>query len=280
MANIKINGTTYEDVPSIEVPNESGEMVEYKERMTPYEACIADFKARGWTEYTPSEGETVNYTFMRKLFFEKKFVSQLKGTPNLLEQSQNLIIDELDDDVTYISDYAFMRNRNTFLSILPTSLKSIGSYAFNINSGVSIEYFPTSLKSIGSYAFNEAFFMNTKRIPSGVTSLKGHTFYGCTMIGIIYLEAIATINSYDFGSCINLRGLVLMTTEGVCQLVNSNGIQGTPIASGTGYIYVPSALVDSYKTATNWSVYASQFRALEDYTVDGTITGELDESKI
>lgn len=50
--------------------------------------------------------------------------------------------------------------------------------------------------------------------------------------------------------------------------------------SGTGYIYVPRALVDTYKAATNWSTIADQFRALEDYTVDGTITGELDESKI
>jgi hypothetical protein len=39
-------------------------------------------------------------------------------------------------------------------------------------------------------------------------------------------------------------------------------------------------LVDEYKAATNWSTYAGRIRALEDYTVDGTITGELDESKI
>lgn len=54
----------------------------------------------------------------------------------------------------------------------------------------------------------------------------------------------------------------------------------TNIANGTGYIYVPRALIEDYKVATNWATYASQFRALEDYTVDGTITGELDESKI
>ena len=53
-----------------------------------------------------------------------------------------------------------------------------------------------------------------------------------------------------------------------------------PIASGAGYIYVPAALVDSYKVATNWSTYAAQFRALEDYTVDGTTMGELDPNKI
>ena len=39
----------------------------------------------------------------------------------------------------------------------------------------------------------------------------------------------------------------------------------TVIASGTGYVYVPSALVNSYKSATNWSTYADQIRAIEDY---------------
>jgi len=52
------------------------------------------------------------------------------------------------------------------------------------------------------------------------------------------------------------------------------------IGAGIGYIYVPAALIEEYKSATNWSTYATQFRALEDYTVDGTITGELDETKI
>ena len=39
----------------------------------------------------------------------------------------------------------------------------------------------------------------------------------------------------------------------------------TLIASGTGYIYVPAEYIEEYKTATNWSVYASRFRAIEDY---------------
>jgi hypothetical protein len=54
----------------------------------------------------------------------------------------------------------------------------------------------------------------------------------------------------------------------------------TKIASGTGYIYVPAARVNNYKSATYWKDYAAQIRALEDYTVDGTITGALDPNKI
>lgn len=51
----------------------------------------------------------------------------------------------------------------------------------------------------------------------------------------------------------------------------------TPIAKGEGYIYVPKALIEDYKASALWSRYAAQFRALEDYTVDGTTTGALNE---
>jgi hypothetical protein len=71
-----------------------------------------------------------------------------------------------------------------------------------------------------------------------------------------------------------------MRRTSVPSLSSTNAFAGTPIESGTGYIYVPAALIDSYKTETNWSAFAAQYRALEDYTVDGTVTGEMDESKI
>ena len=51
----------------------------------------------------------------------------------------------------------------------------------------------------------------------------------------------------------------------MAKLDNTNTFNSTPIASGTGYIYVPAALVDNYKAATNWSTYANQIRAIEDY---------------
>ncbi len=84
-----------------------------------------------------------------------------------------------------------------------------------------------------------------------------------------------------FNGCSNLVSLIIgRETTSVASLSSTSSFNGTPIASGAGYIYVPSALIDSYKTAANWSTFANQFRALENYTVDGTITGALDESKI
>ena len=81
-----------------------------------------------------------------------------------------------------------------------------------------------------------------------------------------------------FLNCPSLTALVIRATK-LITLENVNAFEGTPIASGTGYIYIPSALIPNFQTATNWSTFANQFRALEDYTVDGTVTGEFDRSK-
>lgn len=104
-------------------------------------------------------------------------------------------------------------------------------------------------------------------------------FSNCTALVVADLGAIQSMVAPCFVNCVNLKAVILRRGD-VCLLKGSNAFQNSSIVSGIGYIYVPRALVEDYKVATNWSVYADQFRALEDYTVDGTITGELDETKI
>ena len=104
-------------------------------------------------------------------------------------------------------------------------------------------------------------------------------FMNCLLLETADFPSATKINAYGFYSAKKMS-VCILRSETMATLANVNAFTSTPVASGTGYIYVPRALVDTYKAATNWSTYADQFRALEDYTVDGTITGELDESKI
>ena len=104
-------------------------------------------------------------------------------------------------------------------------------------------------------------------------------FQECGSLRILDLPKVAEINANAFSKTWSLVALILRNNA-VCTMKESAFDSTSAIGNGTGYIYVPRALLDSYKAATNWSTYATQFRALEDYTVDGTITGELDETKI
>lgn len=112
-----------------------------------------------------------------------------------------------------------------------------------------------------------------------ITVVYSNTLYNCEALATVDFSNVTNIYG-DFSGCNALTTLILRG-ERVVSLSKSAAFSSTPIASGTGYIYVPRALIeDGYKTATNWTRYQNQYRALEDFTVDGTITGALDTTKI
>jgi surface protein len=101
------------------------------------------------------------------------------------------------------------------------------------------------------------------------TSNSTSMFYNCNSLKAVIIRSFGTnyaLNSNAFNNCYHILGTVNAT-------YNPNGDKD-------GYIYVPKNMIETLSSATNWSAYADQIRALEDYTVDGTTTGELDESKI
>ena len=167
-----------------------------------------------------------------------------------------------------------------FCDVLTTvdfpAVTSIGDHAFNYCSALTTVDFPAAT-SIESSAFQFCSALTTVDFPAA-TSIGNSAFNYCSKLTTANFPAATSIESSALRSCDVLKALLLRGNN-VCALSNTNAFNSTPIRSGTGYIYVPSALIEQYKAATNWSTYAAQFRALEDYTVDGTITGELDPAK-
>lgn len=105
----------------------------------------------------------------------------------------------------------------------------------------------------------------TNVIFPNVSSVGIGAFWQCTALKQADFSACVSFAQDAFYGCSALDALILRCTDAVCILTGN--LSGTKIASGTGYIYVPSALADSYKAASGsgWSTYASQIRAIEDY---------------
>lgn len=209
-------------------------------------------------------------------------------------------ITEVTSNATKVKDYAFY-----FCSQLTTAdfplATSVGANTFHSCTSLHTANIPL-LTNIGLGAFNscaitEANFPLVNNLGGrcfydckGLTAvnfqflsiIESSTFEGCTKLATADFGSVTSIGSYAFRTCSALTKLILRNESQVCALDNKNALTGTQIRAGTdsGYIYVPAALIEEYKAATNWSNFATQFRALEDYTVDGTTTGELDASKI
>ena len=112
-------------------------------------------------------------------------------------------------------------------------------------------------------------------------------FINCKELEIADIGQITSMKKYQtFYGCNKLKTLILRNNAQVLSLSHGNVFDGSSLdTDGTGgTVYVPRALIESYQTATNWStLYAAgtcTFLPLEDYTVDGTTTGELDWDKI
>lgn len=159
-------------------------------------------------------------------------------------------------------------------------------YAFYENKGVTKIELP-NITRLKERSFFNCSNLATLKLPS----LDGYTYQymasGCTNLVDVDIHKSSHISSYTFQNCKNLEKLdlhkvdtintnafsgaskfetLILRTESVPTLSGTNAFSGTKIKeNGTGYIYVPSALIGEYRTATNWSSFASQFRAIEDY---------------
>ena len=132
-----------------------------------------------------------------------------------------------------------------------------------IDRTISGTYVNNTVTIIGRYGLAGCMKLTSVVLPA-VHTTDGNSINGCSNLIKADFSNLQNIRYSTFYSNKKLVTLIIRT-QVVAKLENTSAFKDTPIASGTGYVYVPSALVNSYKSATNWSTYADQIRAIEDY---------------
>ena len=117
------------------------------------------------------------------------------------------------------------------------NITSIGNYVFYGCYSIENSVMPSNVRSIGDSAFRNCFGLTNVTIPDSVTSIGNNAFTGCYGISEYHLRPVnpPTIGANTFSS------------------ISSDCI-----------IYVPysedHSVLEAYKTATNWSTYASKMQ--------------------
>lgn len=89
-----------------------------------------------------------------------------------------------------------------------------------------------------------------------VVRLSSYCLGYCSALETISLPKCSYVSHRAFYSCTNLQTIYIGTAlSTVATMTHSNALSG---CSALQSIYVPVSLVDSYKTATNWSYYSSK----------------------
>lgn len=186
--------------------------------------------------------------------------------------------------------FAYIQQTNPITIYLPL-LRMVGQYAFSNSNGIQSISLPAvtdwgesdglynpaergfyscpSLQSVDlpnatvipSYMFNSCSHLTSVNIPK-VTTIKSTAFQFCSALQSINLPECTVIESSAFRNCSQLVSLTLGANT-VCVLRSSNVFTSSGIANNSNArIYVPSDLVETYKSAQNWSTLSSKIEAI------------------
>lgn len=170
-----------------------------------------------------------------------------------------------DDTLTTLKAYVFYGStqlqtlRMSALTAVPVGLCQGAS-------GLTTVDLPEAAGRMGNNGFQNCSSLVNVNIPK-ITNFVNYAFSGCTSLAKLDLsnKFAGFSGGASLNGCSSLTTLILRKSDKIVTLGNANNLTNSAIASGTGYIYVPSALIETYKTATNWVNHAAQFRAIEDY---------------
>jgi hypothetical protein len=182
------------------------------------------------------------------------------------QNCSSLALTSLPNGITVIQSYVFEGCHALALTALPDSVWQIGSNAFRYCNGITSLSGNCRITSFGASAFNgsSVYPMQLAHVSfpnMAVASLS--TVFGttaaanaCQLLEDADIGNTSDIAANAFANCNKLQTLILRKTGSICTLSNVSAFLNTPMRGYNGLsgtIYVPSALISTYQTATNWS---------------------------
>lgn len=156
------------------------------------------------------------------------------------------------DRITTIGTHAFISNSTIEKVSFPNVTTFMGSNQFNGCTALKEIYFPKLENANGGNAFSRCTSLIEAVFPAYSPSVGAPSFIGCT--SLIKLDYGSLYSFGGVSGATSLKTIILRRSDRVATLNRVTEFDNTPFASGGtgGTVYVPAALIDSYKTATNW----------------------------
>lgn len=218
------------------------------------------------------------------------------GTDTLIDYIMGKPTKIESDEITSLKSYELQRGNLIELN-LPNLTSLNGDYCIR-NTGIKTLDLP-KLVEMQSNSISSNSFLESVNLPSLICGQEYQKGFGLPYHGALKKINIPKVKYFDkygicsarqltrldlpsvieignssyqhpFDACVSLTALILRVNQVVKLTTGDDLFSYCPINNGgynglQGYIYVPKALLEDYKVATNWSVYADRFRAIEDY---------------
>lgn len=165
---------------------------------------------------------------------------------------------------TTIKQYTFFNCEDLTSITIPNTVRVIEAYAFmNCYKLASISI-PSTVEVIPQSCFENCQFLTSFSFSNNITAIRSRAFFGAGLLSANIPSSVTTIYGQAFTACRSLNYVVVnATTPPTLYIGAFENTNNCPI-------YVPAESVDAYKSASNWSNYASRIYPIQQVaTVDG-----------
>ena len=152
------------------------------------------------------------------------------------------------NSVTKIENEAFSGCKNLESITIPNNVTKIGDGTFSECKSLKNINIPKSVTKIGNNAFYDCHALGSVTIPNSVTEIGDEAFFGCKNLSKVYCNATTPPN---------IGEKVFSYYEYIYDYKSFYSEPHTKLRNIKCKIYVPTASVNSYKTANGWSNYSN-----------------------
>lgn len=131
--------------------------------------------------------------------------------------------------------------------LIDSNIEQVFSWALCANNTMTVAILPNATNILND---SFSYCSNLERVEINAQQIDSKAFYQCSKLTVLINRYVGSIP--PFGE-----------TGGT--IFENQTFIGTPIDSGTGYIYVPRSMIDIYTNSGLWDEYTSKIRAIEDY---------------
>lgn len=145
--------------------------------------------------------------------------------------------------------------------------------------GTMTEYESNTATMVAESAFYHRLLTSVKTTASVIGRRAFEGIDTLTTVDLTNPTEVVSIKQMAFSSCQNITAIFIRSSQ-VATLENTNAFYSSLFVAGNAAVYVPANLVNSYKTATNWSTLADRIYSIDAYPVTNFDTIEDDWATI
>lgn len=163
--------------------------------------------------------------------------------------------------ITQIADRVFYHRSEIEEIYMPNQIVKTGYFAFQYCENLRKIVLSDKLELLGDSCFWGCVNLSEIHLPESLKKIDAYAFWGTSIKEIDIPESVKEIRLGAFNQCRNLETVYMRSNE-LIKTSFTEVYQAFSNCPSLQKIYVPEHLIEEYKTAEYWSIYADKFVAI------------------